>query len=252
MQEERKTKGYRLQESDTLRRRVCGLKQSAEGWSGPFDATSGLMFVQDKDFKFVAVTKSVCDLLKVNPGDFIDKKCYEVLHKSDKPWPNCPLAKALKDKRPHTGEVYDPNIGIPLLITASPLFDEKGELTTVVHVATDITERNMIEEAQREGEEQHRAIFEGAVDGIIHADRKRNVIEVNPAFTNIMGIPREEVVGKNATSLAKRIAKPEYVPHLLEAISQMLKGVQTKLYELEINDKIVEVAAGGQQWRECC
>jgi hypothetical protein len=212
MQEERKTKGYRLQESDTLRRRVCGLKQSAEGWSGPFDATSGLMFVQDKDFKFVAVTKSVCDLLKVNPGDFIDKKCYEVLHKSDKPWPNCPLAKALKDKRPHTGEVYDPNIGIPLLITASPLFDEKGELTTVVHVATDITERN----------------------------------------TNIMGIPREEVVGKNATSLAKRIAKPEYVPHLLEAISQMLKGVQTKLYELEINDKIVEVAAGGQQWRECC
>jgi len=146
MQEEPKTKGDRLQESDTLRRRVCELKQAAEGWSGPFDATSDLMFVQDKDFRFVAVTKSVCDLLKVNPGDLIHKKCYEVLHKSGKLWPNCPLAKALKDERPHTEEVYGPNIGIPLLITASPLFDENGELTTVVYVAADTTKRKKARE----------------------------------------------------------------------------------------------------------
>ena len=149
MQEERKTKGYRLQESDTLRRRVCGLKQSAEGWSGPFDATSDLTFVQDKDFRFVAVTKSVCDLLKVNPWDLIEKRCYGVLSKSDIPRPDCPLAKALKDKRPHTEEVYNPNIGTPLFITASPLFDENGELTTVVHAATDITKRKKAREVLR-------------------------------------------------------------------------------------------------------
>ena len=149
MQEEWKTKADRLQESDTLRRRACGLKQAAEEWSGTFDATSDLVFVQDKDFKFVKVTKSVCDLLKVKPGDLIEKKCYEVLHKSDKPWPNCPLAKALKDKRPHTEEVCDPNIGIPLLIAASPLFDENGELTTIVHVATEITKRKKAREVLR-------------------------------------------------------------------------------------------------------
>jgi len=141
MQEERKTKVDRLQESDTLRRRVCGLKQAAEGWSGTFDATSDLVFVQDKDFQFVKVTKSVCDLLKAKPRDLTDKKCYQVLNKSDKPWPNCPLAKAPKDKRPHTEKAYDPNIGIPLLITVSTLFGENGELTTVVHIATDITKR---------------------------------------------------------------------------------------------------------------
>ncbi len=139
MQEKRKTKADRLQESDTLRR-VCRLTQSAEGWSGPFDATSDLLFVQDK---------SVCDLLKAKPGDLIDNKCYEVLPKSDKPRPNCPLAKALKDKRPHTEKAYDSNIGIPLFITASPLSDENGELTTVVHAVTDITKRKKAREVLR-------------------------------------------------------------------------------------------------------
>jgi hypothetical protein len=96
----------------------------------------------------------------------IEKKCYEVLHKSDKPWPNCPLAKALKDKRPHTEEVCDPNIGIPLLIIASPLFDENGELTTVVHVATDITKRKKAREVLRAAELRYRTLFESIPMGI--------------------------------------------------------------------------------------
>jgi PAS domain S-box-containing protein len=365
MQEERKTKVDPHQELATLHRGVSGLKQAAEQWSKTFDTTSDLVFVQDKDFRFVKVNKSVCDLLKVKPEDLIGKKCYEVLHKSDKPWPNCPLSKALKDKRPHTKEVYDPNIGISLLITAFPLFDGNGELTSVVHIATDITERKRMEEvllisaqqyrdvftcatdaifildsenhivdanpeackmfgysseemiglaahklvhpdyrrkpeefrnafeptgqthfeavnlrkdgtpfyvevrgtivthngnehflltvrditvrkkaeeALQKSEEQHKTIFHGAVDGIIYADRKGNVIEVNPAFTAITGIPREEVIGKNATSLAKKFAKPKDLQHLLRAISQLLRGAPIELYELEINDKIVEIS----------
>ncbi len=102
IEDKQKTKAELLQELDTLRERVSGLKQAVEEWSKTFDATPDLVFVQDKDFKFIKVNKSVCDLLKVKPEDLIGKKCYEVLHRSDKPWPNCPFAKALKDKRPHT------------------------------------------------------------------------------------------------------------------------------------------------------
>jgi light-regulated signal transduction histidine kinase (bacteriophytochrome) len=43
--------------------------------------------------------------------------------------------------------VYDPGIGIPLLITVSPIFDNNGNFVGAVHYAKDITERKKAEEA---------------------------------------------------------------------------------------------------------
>jgi PAS domain S-box-containing protein len=169
------------------------IKRAEEEWSKIFDATSDLVFVQDKDSKLIKVNKSVCDVLKVKPEDLIGKKCYEVLHKSDKPWPNCPTVKALKDKRPHTEEVYDPNIGIPLLISTSPLFDENGELTGVVHIAKDITERKRAEEALRVSEERYRTLFESSRDGIATANMKGYITECNQAYADMLGYSREEL-----------------------------------------------------------
>ena len=57
------------------------------------------------------------------------------------------MAKVFKDGKTRTEEIDDPNIGIPLLVSASPIFDEKGKIIGGVHVAKDITERKKIEEA---------------------------------------------------------------------------------------------------------
>ena len=187
------------------------IKRAAEDWSKTFDATSDLVFVQDADFKFVKVNRSVCDVLKVKPEDLIGKKCYEVLHKSDKPWPNCPLVKALKDRRPHIEEVYDPNIGIPLLISTSLLFDENGELTGAVHIAKDITERKRVEEQLREyqqrlrsmaselsvtEERERRHIATGLHDGIVQplVFAKMKLDELWPSTTSVDSGKRLEEV----------------------------------------------------------
>jgi PAS domain S-box-containing protein len=106
----------------------------------------------------------------------------------------------------------------------------------------DITERKMAKEALLKSEEELKAIFEGAVDGIVYADRRGYVIEVNPAFAEITGIPREQVVGKHGVNLAKQFAKPKDIPRLLRAISDVLRGKPVSLNELEINNKIVEIA----------
>ena len=71
MQEECKTRADRLQESDTLRRRVCGLKQAAEEWSGTFDATSDLVFAKPKYVPHLL--KAISQMLKDVP-----KKLYEL------------------------------------------------------------------------------------------------------------------------------------------------------------------------------
>ncbi len=206
MRDDQKTKAELLQELDTWRHRVSGLKQAAEQWSQTFDATSDLVFVQDKDFKFIKVNKSVCDLLKVKPEDLIGKKCYEVLHKSDKPWPNCPAVKTLKDKRPHTEEVCDPNIGMPLLITTSPSFDENGELTGVVHIATDITDRKKAEDVLRESEQRYRDIFNSATDAILILDLEDHIVDANFEACKMFGYSRDEMIGL----AVQKLVHPDY------------------------------------------
>lgn len=106
----------------------------------------------------------------------------------------------------------------------------------------DITENRKATESLRKSTEQLKTIFEGTVDGIIYADRKGNVFEVNPAFTKITGIPRDQVVGKNAVSLARQFGKPKDLPQLLKAISDGLMGKPVRLNDLEINNRVVEIA----------
>ncbi len=124
----------------TQRRRIEEeIKRGAEGWKRTFNAITDFVSIQDKDFRFIRLNKPFADALKAKPKDLIGKRCYEIFHKSDKPWPNCPLREVFKDGKIHTAEVEDPNIGLSLSITGSPIVNERGQLIGAVHIAKDIT-----------------------------------------------------------------------------------------------------------------
>ena len=125
------------------------IKQSAELWDRTFDAISDLIFILDKDNTVIRANKIFIETLGLKPDEVIGKKCYEILHKSDQPWPECPHGKTIKDKKSHSEEVDDPNIGIPLLVTTSPIIDEKGQLSGSVHIAKDISQMKEAEKDLR-------------------------------------------------------------------------------------------------------
>jgi PAS domain S-box-containing protein len=140
-------------EIDALRKRVAELekldavrkkseeriKELAEEWQKTFDSISDLIFMQNTDHTILRVNKAFAAAIKMKPEDIMGKKCYELLHKSNSPWPDCPFERTKKDKAAHVQEVDDANIGMPLLVTTSPVFNDRGELTGSVHVAKDIT-----------------------------------------------------------------------------------------------------------------
>lgn len=76
---------------------------------------------------------------------------------------------------------------------SSPLLDENGSAYKWVGVCTDVTERKRSEEELRLAA----AVFQHAQESIIIADAKRNIVDVNDAFTAISGYSREEVIGRN-------------------------------------------------------
>lgn len=115
-------------------------------WDRTFNAIADAIFIIDKNHTVVKVNKTLCDMLKAKPEALIGKKCFAIMHKLDKPWPDCPLEKTNTDHESHMEEVNDPAIGVPLLVSTSPIFDEKGEYQGVVHIARDITQRKKMEE----------------------------------------------------------------------------------------------------------
>lgn len=70
----------------------------------------------------------------------------------------------------------------------------------ILYLYHDITERKRSEENLRLAA----TVFETATEGITVTDADRNIIAVNPAFTEITGYSREEVLGKNPRILQSK------------------------------------------------
>ena len=150
-----------------------------------------LLFVMDKNRVITQVNKSICDVFKKKPEELIGKYCYEIVHGTSCPWPDCPATETFETKQSVTKEITDPNLVIPLLVTTSPILDEQGEIAQVIHIAKDIT---TIKLAQME---MHIAanLFDAASDSIIVYDLDGKILYFNKAAYKTRGYTREEFQG---------------------------------------------------------
>jgi PAS domain S-box-containing protein len=115
------------------------IKQSEEEWNKTFNSITDFIFILDNENHITKANRAFFDVIKAKPEDVIGRKCFEIMHKTNQPWPMCPHQKTLQDNKTHTEEVDDPNIGIPILVTISPIFNENGKLLGSVHIAKDIS-----------------------------------------------------------------------------------------------------------------
>jgi PAS domain S-box-containing protein len=67
----------------------------------------------------------------------------------------------------------------------------------VLYIGRDISERKRAEERLRASEEQYRSIFNAAADALVLRDDQARVVDVNPAFLEISGYTRDEVISQN-------------------------------------------------------
>jgi len=89
--------------------------------------------------------------------------------------------------RRKNGERFDIETrGVPILHQGRP---------HVLYIGRDITARKSDEQALRANEEQYRAIFNAAVDALVLRDAEFRIVDVNPAYEQMSGYSRDEVIG---------------------------------------------------------
>ena len=124
------------------------------------------------------------------------------------PHDECPMALALKEKRPIRGmeavAVRPDGTRIQFIPYPSPLFDADGTLIGAVNTLVDITERHEAEQRVRESEARYRdiaAIVESSDDAVLTKDLNGVITSWNHGATRLFGYAAEEIIGKPVTTL---------------------------------------------------
>ena len=139
------------------------------------------------------------------------------------------------------------------LVKAHPLIVSGNEVVKNLYSITDPEEKVKVlkESVQgntpgngptgRQREPDHKILVNAASDAILIATRTGRIIECNKRFLSITGLKREEIVGKHMVTLAKRLLKIKSLPTVLKNIKKAMSGEKIDYYELEYENKILDV-----------
>ncbi|MFQ5847597.1 MAG: PAS domain S-box protein [Candidatus Methylomirabilales bacterium] len=92
-------------------------------------------------------------------------------------------------------------VRIPVLISASILFDAEGQEAGSVGFSKDLRERKLAEQTLQTAKEYAENLIGSSLDIIVSVDANRHIVEFNPAAEQTFGYPKAEVLGRPADFL---------------------------------------------------
>ncbi|MDD4923453.1 MAG: response regulator [Dehalococcoidales bacterium] len=125
------------------------LRQAAEEWQITFDSIPMPVSLQSNNFKILRVNKAYADLFNVQPDDIAGKTCYQIVHQTEHPLPNCPHLVMLSTNESSTIELHYDVFDRYFEITAFPIRNPQDEIIASVHIMRDITQVKKAEEEKR-------------------------------------------------------------------------------------------------------
>jgi len=115
------------------------MKQAVKEWEVTFNSVSDMISILDQNFTIIRANKSFAEFFQCKPEECIGKKCYDLLHGTNKTHSPCPYKQVQSTKKSATVEFFEPHVGRRFEISASPIFNDDGEISGSVHIMKDIT-----------------------------------------------------------------------------------------------------------------
>ena len=202
------------------------------------------IFYKDRDSVFVSCNDNFARDLGIAPDEIAGKTDYDF-------YPEELAEKYRADDRRimesgHLEEIEEAHLrdGQDLIVQVvkTPVTDEAGNVTGILGIFWDITERKRAENALRESEERFRNVYETAPLGFILWDRNCRVTDWNRRAEEMFGWTRDEVLGKDffgflipesarprVAAMVEALLRGEIEPHVVN--ENLTKNGETILCE---------------------
>lgn len=199
-----------------------------------FNATDNGMVVIDQTEHLVLYNKAAESMVEVKKEEAIGKHIKDVI-------PASRLPEILKTGKVESNRRSYLHNGLEIIATRMPITNDKGNILGALAVFKDVTEfTNLAEEITNLKHVQNmlEAIIQSSDDAISVVDEKGNGILINPAYTRITGLKKEDIIGKPATA---DISEGESMHLQVLETKKAVRGVRMKVGSSN-RDVVVNVA----------
>lgn len=207
------------------------IRLANEEWERTFNAITDPIMILDKHHRVIKANK-IMEAVFDNKSELMGLPCYEAVHGTSSPPDFCPHSLLLKDGCPHAVEIFEQRLGGSFIVSVSPLLTPDGALYGSIHIARNITDRKLMEQALSESELKYRKIFENVQDIFYQTDLAGIITEISPSIERYSEYTRADLLGKPVTSVYHN---PKDRDRLLQIIKEKGEVVD---YELQLKSKL--------------
>jgi PAS domain S-box-containing protein len=213
-----------VQDITERKRTEDALQQSHAFIRQIIDTDPNFIFVKDKEGRFTLVNQAVAEYYSATVEELIGRRDADFN----------PNASEVANFRRQDQEVIDGHreVFIPedVITDASgnprwlqsvkrPIFNEHGQVTHVLGVATDITKRRLAEEALRRNEDLLRLVTDSSPIAMVYCDHQQRLRFVNRAYVDRFGLAKEDVIDRPLAEVLGATAYESIRPYVDAALS---------------------------------
>ncbi|MGD0282074.1 MAG: EAL domain-containing protein [Dissulfurispiraceae bacterium] len=151
------------------------LRQAKQDWENTFNSIADMITIHDREFNIVLANAAAQENLNVVLSEICKGKCFEHFHGRQEPHTECPGRECLVTGKYTVTEMFEPKLNKFIEIRVTPRVDSKKDITGIIHVVRDISERKKLEQ-----ELVHQALYDALTNlpnRVLLLDRIQNLYD---------------------------------------------------------------------------
>jgi len=222
------------------------LVRSKEEWERTFDSVPDMIALLDNKHRIIRVNRAMADQLGFKPEECVGLPCYKYVHGLSEPPAFCPHSLTLKDGCEHMFELFEEKLGGEMLVSTTPIFNDRDEIAGSVHVARNISELKQVEKELR-----HRTAELEAVNRELETFSYSVSHDLRAPLRSIDGFSRaiiedyaDKLDAAGTDNLNRVISASRKMERIIEALLDMAKMTGGGIKKNTVNlSSIAQVAA---------
>jgi PAS domain S-box-containing protein len=116
------------------------VRRGKNEWEKTFDSIEEMILIIDRNYRILRANKAVERRLNKPLAEVLGSSCNQIIFGIEDRSPGCFIEKVVETKKPQSAEIDVPKADGTFWVTSYPFtFDEDGEVSTIIHVMTDVT-----------------------------------------------------------------------------------------------------------------